>query len=179
MGLFRKAPSPHQTALAMIGARPGDRVLLAGRPEPIVVAELARITGLTGETLLAVAPAAKPPYDAAAGEAGTLVEIAEAPDDARLPATAGPHDVAVLHFDLATLDDASRQLLAGDAFSAVRPGGRVVIIEGRRPGRWFSGHTAALPADAVIALLEGAGGLAARHIGGEDGLSYFEARKTR
>jgi hypothetical protein len=180
MGLFRKAPSPHQTALAMVGARPGDRVLVAGRPDPAVVAELARTTGLTGQTLLAVAAAARTPYQQAADSAGVLVEHADAgTEPAALPAATDPHDVVVLHFDLATLDERAREALAARAMSLLRPGGRVVIIEGRGAGGWFSTRTATLAADAVMALLHRAGGLGVRPLGHVEGVSYFEARKSR
>lgn len=180
MGLFKKAPSPHQTALAMVGSRPGDRVLVAGRPDPSVVAELARTTGLSGQTLLAVAASVRVPYEQAAGNAGVLVEHADAgPEPAALPDTGGPHDVVVLHFDLATLDEQTRDALAARAMSLLRPGGRVVVIEGRRQAGWFSGRTATLAADAVMALLNRAGGLAVRPLGSVDGISYFEARKSR
>ena len=180
MGLFKKAPSPHQTALAMVGARPGDRVLVAGRPDPAVVAELARTTGLSGQTLLAVAAAARTPYQQAADDAGVLVEHADAgPEPAAIPDTTDPHDVVVLHFDLATLDEPAREALAARAMSLLRPGGRVVVIEGRGVGGWFSTRTAALAADAVMALLHRAGGLAVRPLGHVEGVSYFEARKSR
>jgi hypothetical protein len=180
MGLFKKAPSPHQTTLAMVGARPGDRVLVAGRPDPGVVAELARTTGLNGQTLLAVATALRAPYQQAADNAGVLVEHADAgPEPTALPDTTDPHDVVVLHFDLATLDEPKREALAARAMSLVRSGGRIVVIEGRGVGGWFSTRTAPLPADAVMALLHRAGGLAVRPLGHVEGVSYFEARKSR
>lgn len=180
MGLFKKAPSPHQTALAMVGARPGDRVLVAGHPEPGVVAELARTTGLSGQTLLAVDAAAKSAYDAAASDAGVFVESVDVPQGAtRLPATDGHHDVVVLHFDLAALDDGARAALAGDAMAALRPGGRVVVIEGRRKSGWFGSRPATLGTDTVMAMLQSASGVAVRTLGTVDGISYCEARKAR
>lgn len=180
MGLFKKAASPHQTPLAMVGARAGDRVLVAGRPDPGVVAELARTTGLNGQTLLAIAPAGRAPYEQAADNAGVLVEHADAGDEpAAIPDVATPCDVVVLHFDLAGLDEPARQALAARALSLLRPGGRVVVIEGRGVGGWFSTRTATLPAQAVMTLLHAAGGLAVRPLGHVDGVSYFEARKSR
>lgn len=180
MGLFKKAPSPHQTALAMVGARPGDRVLVAGRPEPGVVAELARTTGLSGQTLVAIDASAKAAYDTAAADAGVLIESIDiSAGSTRLPDTGGDHDVVVLHFDLATLADDARTALATDAIAALRPGGRVVVIEGRRQTGWFGGKQATLGADVIMAMLHGAGGLAVRTLGSAEGIAYFEARKTR
>lgn len=180
MGLFRKGPPPHQMALAMIGARPGNRVLVAGTPVPAVVAELARTTGLLGQTLLAGPDTSRAPYEHAAAEAGVLVEHVDAPaNTSTLPQTEGHHDLVALHFDLHALDSETRTRLVQDAFSAARPGGRVVIIEGRAPSGWFGGRSPALAPDAVLALLTGAGGLAPRLLGSEDGVTYFEARKAR
>jgi len=180
MGLFKKAPSPHQTTLAMVGAQPGDRVLVAGRPDPRVVAELARTTGLSGQTLIAIDTPAKAAYDAAAADAGVLVETLDvATGSTRLPDTGVHHDVVVLHFDLAALAGDARTTLAADAMAALRPGGRVVIIEGRRQTGWFGSRPATLGTDALLAILQGAGGLAVRTLGSVDGISYFEARKTR
>ena len=180
MALFRKGPSPHQTALAMIGARAGTRALVAGTPDPGVVAELAATTGLNGQTLLVVAPGDRARYEQAAAAAGVLIEIVDAPPEtAPLPSTDGSHDVVVMHFDLATIDAAARRALLDAAFGAVRPGGRVVIIEGRAPGGWFSRRLPALSGGDVLALLAAAGGVAARELGAVDGIGYFEARKAR
>lgn len=180
MGLFKKPPSPHQTVLAMVGARPGDRVLVAGQPEPAVVAELARTTGLSGQTLIAVDPASQAACDAAAAEVGVLLESLDvAAGSTRLPETGGQHDVIVLHFDLASLDNEARAALAADAMDLLRPGGRVVVIEGRRKGSWFGSRPATVAAEVVLEMLHRAGGLAVRALGSADGISYFEARKTR
>jgi hypothetical protein len=96
-----------------------------------------------------------------------------------LPDTGGNHDVVVLHFDLAPLDDQTRDALAARAMELLRPGGRVIVIEGRRQSGWFSGKTPTLAADVVLGLLQRAGGHAVRTLGSADGISYFEARKTR
>ena len=180
MGLFKKATPPHQTALAMIGARAGNRVLVAGHPDPGVVAELARTTGLNGQTLIALAPDSRAAYDAAAASAGVFLETLDLPaSPLRLPDTAGDHDVVVLHIDLLTRDDATRAALAHDAFARLRRGGRVVVIEGRPSKGWFGGRPATIDADSIVRWLDAAGGLAARALGTADGVSYFEARKAR
>ena len=180
MGLFRKATPPHQTALAMIGVRAGDRLLAAGRPEPAVIAELARSTGLSGQTLVVSPPSGRTPYDKAAADAGVLIEVIDAAADTHVvPQNSGDHDVVVLHFDLVTLDVTTRDRLAISAFSAVRPSGRVVVIEGRAQTGWFSTRSASLTPDDVMAMLTRAGGIAVRHLSTADGVMYFEARKPR
>lgn len=180
MALFRKGPSPHQTALAMIGARSGDRVLLAGRPDPALVAEVARITGLSGHALLATTPALRQSYDDAAAEAGVLVETMEMDEpSARLPSIDGAHDIVAVHIDLHGLSAEARSVLVASALDAVRPGGRVVIIEGRRRAGLFAARTPRASDEAVLAALTSAGALAARTLGHEDDVTYFEGRKTR
>lgn len=180
MALFRKGPSPHLTALAMIGAKSGDRVLVAGRPDAALVAEVARATGLTGQTLLAAPAELRKAFDAAAAEAGVLVEQLElAAEVADLPGADGTHDIAVLHVDLHGMADAPRRQLAASALAAVRPGGRVILIEGRRRAGLLSKRAPTLAIDAVLSLLTGAGGVAARVIGREDEMTYFETRRAR
>jgi hypothetical protein len=178
MGLFRKGPSPHQAAIAMIGAKPGDRVLVAGRPEPAVVAALAGITGLLGETLVAADAASGPSFQKAAADEGVLIEIADMPGT-RLPAPDGMHDVVAIHLDLAGLTQPDRDLLMADAVAATRPGGRIVIIEGRRRTSVFATRTATLPPETILEMLTRAGLVAARTLGTLDTVTYFEGRKAR
>ena len=78
---FRSGLPPHQTALAMIGAKTGQTVLFLGGRQPGVVAEIARVTGLNGRTVVVESdPSLCGRVEAAAAEAGTLVEfVATAP----------------------------------------------------------------------------------------------------
>ena len=46
---FRQSGSAYQTAMAMIGPKAGDRLLVAGQAEAGLAAELARVTGLNGQ----------------------------------------------------------------------------------------------------------------------------------
>lgn len=180
MALFRKGPSPFMTALAMIGAKPGDRALVAGRPDARLVAEVARSTGLNGQTLLAAPASLRRAYEAAAADAGVLVELLDLPADATdLPGADGTHDLAVLHFDLHDMGETTRQQLARSALSGVRPGGRVIVIEGRRRSGLLSKRAPTVPSDVVLALLAEAAGVAPRVIGTEDDVTYFETRRGR
>src|SRR5687767_4696563 len=52
MGPFRKGASPHQTAIAMIGAKSGSRVLVVGAGDAAVAGEVALVAGLNGHVLV-------------------------------------------------------------------------------------------------------------------------------
>lgn len=179
MALFKKGPSPHQTALAMIGAKAGDRVLFAGRPEAPIVVEIARTTGLNGQTLVGAPADARKSLEAAAADAGVLVELVDMAAEALVPAADGTHDAVVLHVDLHPLSEQARASLMSSALDAARPGGRVIVIEGRRRAGFFGSRTPTLPEEAVLALLAGSGALAGRTLGRDAELMYFEARKPR
>src|SRR5687767_14292998 len=95
-GWFRQGPSPHQTALAMIGAKPGDRLIVAGADDPDLVAELALVTGLNGQTTVYdERNDARDLIEAAAAKAGALVEFAQS-TIVNLPIDPGSADVFVL-----------------------------------------------------------------------------------
>jgi hypothetical protein len=168
---FRRGPSPHQTALAMIGARAGDRVLFAGSPQPALAAEVARVTGLNGRTLVVSAtPETDAALQAAAGEAGALVDLART-----FPAGDVAHDVVVLAMPAGEL---ARDALL-DAYGALRSGGRLILIAGTRRASLFASKTDVPPpgADATVQWLIDAGGRAARRLATAEGVSYYEARK--
>jgi hypothetical protein len=136
---FRSSPSPFQTDLAMVGAKAGDRLLIAGASRPELAAELAGVTGLNGSTTVADPSAdAAARIDRAAREAGVLIE-----------------------------------------FRLLRPGGRLVVIDGRtRPAALGRLHheAATLPPDEIITTLRTAGGEAVRLLATAHRISYFEAR---
>lgn len=179
MKFFRAGPSPHQTALAMIGAKPGSTVIIVGASEPALSAAVALVTGLNGRTIVAVpSPASKPQIEMAAANAGALVEVEVAPATA-LPAADGTVDVAVITGLGEAGDDRDRMLR--DATRAVRPGGRVIIIEGRKPAgllkMWSGGTRPAVATEEITSLLSAAGLRGARLLGTAEGISYFEGTK--
>ena len=177
---LRKAGSPHQTAIAMVGAKAGDRVLVVGGRAPDFAAELAAVTGLNGQTTVVDAdPATEQVVGAAAGRAGTLVEYARGTATS-LPATDESQDVAVFMTPLAPLDDAARGAAITEVVRVLRSGGRAVIIDGTRRAGLFSGGSAEarrLESDAVLALLRHSGARASRLLADTDGVAYYEARK--
>jgi hypothetical protein len=177
--LFRQAASPHQTALAMIGAKPGGSVVVIGAAEPAVAAEVALVTGLNGRTLVIVPRGiASTVVEKAATEAGALVDV-ETSDLVSLPAGDGAFDVAVIPDADA---DANLDGVIREAARVVRSGGRVVVIKGRKVTgfrKLLSGSPSDSGAadDRVVSLLSGAGLRGARLLGQAEGISYFEGTK--
>ena len=180
MKLFRPGASPHQTALAMVGAKAGSAVVIIGAEDPAFSAEVALVTGLNGRTLIVVASAdAQPRVEAAATNAGALIDIETAPPTS-LPAADGAFDIAVvtgLAHASANLDEVVRE-----AARVVRPGGRVVVIHGRKVGglKKLIGSAAAEtdPAgEGIVGALSRAGLRGTRKLGSEEGISYFEGTK--
>jgi ubiquinone/menaquinone biosynthesis C-methylase UbiE len=177
--LFRSGPPPHQTALAMVGAKAGSTVIVVGARDPALTAEIALVTGLNGRTLV-VDPSGeeRSRIEAAAANAGALVDIETAPLTS-LPLADGASDVAVIT-DLG--DASSRDQIVREAARVVRPGGRVVVIEGKKTGGlrklWTGGGSSdAIAADQILAVLSAVGLRATRLLGSAEGISYFEGTK--
>jgi SAM-dependent methyltransferase len=176
---FKPGPSPHQTALAMIGAKAGDSVLVAGADAPDLAAAVAGVTGLNGQTLVVDGRADRAAVvEAAAGKAGTLVEFQQtAPEDF---AAARPFDIAVVGLLLAPMPEAARDSLVTSLVRAVRPGGRVVIVDGRRSSGLLGGLSRSAPRLApamALALLDTAGLRATRLLAESEGISFYEGRR--
>ncbi|MEO8483169.1 MAG: methyltransferase domain-containing protein [Acidobacteriota bacterium] len=176
---FRKGPSPYQTSLAMVGVKGGDRVMLAGAPEPELAAQLARLTGLNGQTVAANQPTvSRAAIEAAAAAEGVLVEFADAPPE-QLPADEGVIDIVVLAVPRAATSDPAWRSLLNEGFRALRPGGRLIVIEGIRKSGLFGASSAPPPTDTVSSQLLSAGGRASRLLASAEGLTYYEAQKPR
>ena len=179
MKLFRSGPPPHQTALAMVGAKAGSSVIVVGARDPALTAEIALVTGLNGRTLV-VDPSGeeRSRIEAAAASAGALVDVETAPLTS-LPLADGASDIAVIT-DLG--DARSRDQIVREAARVVRPGGRVVVIEGKKTAGlrklWTGGGGSdVIAADEILTLLGAAGLRATRLLGSAEGISYFEGTR--
>jgi ubiquinone/menaquinone biosynthesis C-methylase UbiE len=175
---FRKGLSPHQTALAMVGVKSADQVVVVGAADADLPAQLALITGLNGQTLVVDRAEARARVEAAAARAGALVEFAEAPPTA-LPLAAESADVLVMAFGLGSLGADARHAAIGEAMRVLRPGGRAIVIEGITTARASTPPERTIEADEVLARLNSAGGKAARLLATVNGRAYVEARKPR
>ncbi len=179
---FRQGPSPHQTALAMIGPKAGDRVFVTGRPEAALVAELAHVTGLNGQTTAACLADMRAAVETAAAAAGSLVDIIDLAPNARSPVPHGvtEMDIAVLVVDLSSMKLDAQLEAAREGAATLRPGGRLILIDRPRPARFFGKRGPdAMPPDVVVPMLISVGGIAARALGVADGTTFYEARKAR
>jgi ubiquinone/menaquinone biosynthesis C-methylase UbiE len=175
-GWFRKGLSPHHTALAMIGARAGDRVVVLGANDAGLAAEVALVTGLNGTTTVCGEDAARARVEDAAGDAGALVEFEAAPLSA-LPFENGSRDVAVLASGVAAQPPDERDAAVAEAMRVLRPGGRVVLIDRAKAGGLFRSAAPRRPAADAIAILRRAGAGATRQLADVDGIAYYEGRK--
>jgi SAM-dependent methyltransferase len=178
---FKPGTSPHQTAIAMIGAKAGDHVVFLGAADPGLAAALALVTGLNGQTLVVdAAPDARGRVEAAAAAAGSLVDFEAAQSGSGTP-EGGAYDVAVIVDNLIALPDTAQAALVGEAARAIRPGGRIVLVDGGKPSGLaarFGRAPRRLDAARAIALLEHAGLRASRQLAAVDHRAYYEARKT-
>jgi ubiquinone/menaquinone biosynthesis C-methylase UbiE len=177
---LREGPSPYKTALAMIGPKPGQQVVVLGTGDGGLAAAIALVTGLNGRTLVVdPAPDARKQLDTAAAKAGALVDFDGAPL-AMLPLDSDHFDIAVLQHALGNPADSA---VLSEAARVVREGGRLLVIEDApRPGLLgFLGRGKTPRADGgtVRDLLLTVGLRAARVLAESDGVMYVEAVKPR
>jgi ubiquinone/menaquinone biosynthesis C-methylase UbiE len=185
MKLFRIFKSPGEPlAVSMAGIKLGNRLLMLGCGDPILVAELAVKTGLTGR---AFAIDVREHLTAAAGELapreGALIETATAPWSA-LPLEAGSFDVAVIRNVFPDLPQPERIACANEVRRVLRSGGRCLVIDSA-PASGFGGllkrtsiNPEYLAQGGAVGVLEAAGFRAARLIAQHEGLAFSEAAKT-
>jgi ubiquinone/menaquinone biosynthesis C-methylase UbiE len=185
MKLFRVFRSPGESlAVSMAGIKLGDRLLMVGCGDPLLVAELAVKTGLTGRAFAAdVNPNAVAAADKLAPREGALIETAVAPWTA-LPLESASFDVAVIRYVFPSLTGPERIACAGEVHRILRPGGRCLVID---PGR-AAGVAGLVRRGAVnpeyrqqggpVAVLEAAQFRGARILAEREGLVFSEAARA-
>ena len=157
----------------MTGVKLGDRFLSVGVRDVPLVAALAGKAGLTGQARAVEADAAAAREAAAAVEReGALLDVVVAPWGA-FPDADGSFDVALVRDLLPSLAEADRVSVLSETLRVLRPGGRVVVIDGS-PRALFSRSTRT-PTD--VAALQAAGFAAVRLLASTDGLTYLEGIK--
>jgi SAM-dependent methyltransferase len=179
-GFWRRAPSLPDTALAMVGPRSRDEVLVVGTQDLSLAAEIGAITRLNGRTVvMGEGPAEAAATTRAAEKAGALLEFIEGP---LVPL---PFGDATFHIVLVPdLMDWPSDLYAprlAEAIRVLEPGGRLVILTGkpRRSRLALAKDRPTVSSGVVLGLLSGTDLLAARKLAEADGVAYYEARKAR
>jgi ubiquinone/menaquinone biosynthesis C-methylase UbiE len=127
---LKKAAPTEPLAVSMAGVKLGDRLLVLGCGDPVLVAQLAQKCGLTGTAFAFDENVAR--AERASGvvaREGALVETLTGPWTT-LPFDAAAFDVVVIRDVLSNLELHRRTALAGEALRTLRPGGRCLVIEG-------------------------------------------------
>jgi ubiquinone/menaquinone biosynthesis C-methylase UbiE len=170
-------------ALSMIGAKPGDRVLVVTAGDGTLAAQLGLVTGLNGRTLIVDTESISGEKTAAAAaDAGALVDFSVAPI-AAIPESDASFDIVVFNHTLGPLPEWERGRACAEALRVLRPAGRLMAIERMpRPGLFgLVSHVtgpAASGAD-VVDVAQRTGFKAARILGESEGLVFVEATKAR
>jgi SAM-dependent methyltransferase len=185
MKLFRIFKTPGEPlAVSMAGIKLGDRLLLIGCGDPMLLAQLAVKTGLTGRAFAAdVRPELTAAAERVAAREGALIEAASGPWDA-LPVESGTFDVAVVRYVFSDLPEADRLGCAAEIHRALRPGGRCLTID-PAPGsglgsvvRRTTMNRQYAAGGGAVRVLEAAGFRAARVLAEREGLAFCEAAKA-
>jgi ubiquinone/menaquinone biosynthesis C-methylase UbiE len=160
-------------AVSMAGIKLGDRLLVVGCRDPLLLARLAVKTGLTGR---AHAVDADEHTVARAAEIalreGALVETSVSPLE-MLPLEAGGFDVAVVRDVLAAVPAETRLPVLAEIRRVLRPGGRCLVIDSTPRGLGALIRTSSRDIDRV-SLLHAAGFKAARVVGERGGQVFAE-----
>lgn len=165
-------------AVSMSGLKLGDRLLVMGCADPMLIAALASKVGLTGR---ACAVDENEHRAAEAGRIaereGALVETAHAPG-MRVSFDDSSFDVVVLR---EVLSKEASGVAVQESIRVLRPGGRAVVIEGaerRGLSALMAGADSGTPsAGDATAALESAGFVAVRTLAERGGMLFAEGVK--
>jgi ubiquinone/menaquinone biosynthesis C-methylase UbiE len=177
---FFKSSNLEPLSVTMTGVKMGNRLLIAGGSDGLLVAQLAAKPGLTGRTLLVDEDPDVAGKAALTAEAdGSLVEKQVGPWE-RIDAENESFDVAVVRDVLDRLEPYRRASFLGEVLRVLRPGGRCVVIESM--GRSGLGalldrrrqNAEYVSSGGAISALSMAGFRAARQLAERDGLRFVE-----
>jgi ubiquinone/menaquinone biosynthesis C-methylase UbiE len=171
---FLRTSASESLAVSMAGIKLGDRLLVVGCSDPILIAQLAVKTGLTGR---AQAVDADERVVARAAEIalreGALVETSVT-SIGTLPLDAESFDVAVVRDVLANVAAETRPAVLAEVRRVLRPGGRCLVIDSARRGLGGFLGSGSATVD-YAALLQAAGFKAARVLAEREGRIFSEA----
>jgi ubiquinone/menaquinone biosynthesis C-methylase UbiE len=183
MKWFLRKSTSEALAVSMAGIKLGDRLLVVGCSDPLLIAQLAVKTGLTGRAFAVDEDDARvsKAVDVAARE-GALVETAKASWTA-LPIEDEGFDVAVVRDVLPYLARHRRAACIDEVRRVLRPGGRCLVVDGQArtgiasmiaAGSSPRGYDEGGPVEAFT----NQGFKAARIVAERDGLVFAEAVKA-
>ena len=173
---FLRRSNLERLPVAMSGVRIGERALQIGVDDASLVGAIAAKVGLSGHAAVAAATERQSARArAAAAAAGALVDVQTTALDA-LPFPDESFDVVVLH--AGGLAHPLAAAMLRDGCRVLRPGGRVVVIDGPARGVLARIRPRRLPGPAAtLEALAAAGFRAARLIAEREGYRFLEAVK--
>ena len=178
MKWFRKS-SVEPLPVAMSGLKLGDRLLVIGCSDPLLIAGLAGKVGLTGRACAVDASQEKATEARVIAEReGVLIESAAAPGWV-VPFGADDFDVAVIRGMFAETGQAAGASIS-EAHRVLRPGGRCVVMAGevrRGLSSLVGGGTASADDQAIARALSAAGFVAVRTLARREGMTFVEGVK--
>jgi len=159
-------------AVSMAGIKLGDRLLVVGCGDPVLLARLAVKTGLTGRAHAVDAEQQTVAHAAAiALREGALVETSVSPLGT-LPLDTGSFDVAVVRDVLGRVPPEMRPVALAEIRRVLRPGGRCLVIDSAPHG--LSALVGSRTGYAPVAALDAAGFRASRVLAERDALMFAE-----
>ena len=177
---FLRKSTLERLPLVMTGARMGERALQIGVDDSSLTGAIAAKVGLSGHAAVVVSDERQAARaEAAAAQAGALIEVHVAALDL-LPFLPDAFDLVVVHAGGLPigLDDLSGIAVLRDTHRVLRPGGRIVIMEGGVRDLLRRLHTRRVPSiDTRLTSLRSAGFNAARLLAEREGHRFFEAVK--
>jgi len=181
--IFRQSDE-EPLAVKMAGVKLGDRLLVIGCREPVLVARLAAKTGLTGHAAAVDENEAQTARAAVAiAREGALVETLTAPLTS-LPLESDAFDVVVVYETLRQLTAFRRAATLSEARRVLREGGRCLVIESAQRGGFgalISRRTqdpSYLPEGGAAGALQYQDFRAVRTLAERDGLVFVEGVKA-
>jgi len=166
----------------MAGVKLGDRLLAVGMTDTALIAALAIRAGLTGRAAAVDADEARVRDGGAAIEReGALVEVSHAPWQT-LPFEAASFDVAIIRDLLPSLPPDIRARCLGEVLRALRPGGRLIVVETMRSGIGAlvsrrAGDEAYASGGGAAAALEASGFVGVRLLAEREGARFVEGAR--
>jgi ubiquinone/menaquinone biosynthesis C-methylase UbiE len=171
-------------AVTMAGIKLGNRLLLVGASDPVLIAGLAIKTGLTGRACAVDADETELTSAAATvAREGALIETLATPSFMSLPFEAEAFDVAVVRDVLAGLEPHARPACLAEVHRVLRPGGRCLVVDTAPTGlaallRRPAGDADYRAHDGPARALESGGFRAVRTLAQSEGLLFAEGIKA-